>query len=240
MNGILDFTTKAERRTRTGLSQETKGIIMKRFIGLINITGAILMMATATLPTSFAFAADSGEKKGSADLSAKPADKTKATPVKGEAPDVKKSAKTEKAEVHKRGKVVRLKPAAYQTREKEAEPGERLTIKQVMELLKTTRNLSGKNLCGLRLIGLDLSKCNFKGADLSNANLERADLGEAILERANLSGANMKMTDLRVTGLKGARLERAVLDGAIWQDGTICAKGSIGSCRENPDRFGPN
>ena len=212
---------------------------MKRFIGLINFTGAILIMATATLPTSFAFAADSGEKKASVDLSAKPADKTKATPAKAEETGIKKNVKTEKTEVPKRSKVVRQKPA-HKFQENEPEPGERLTIKQVMEILKKTRDLSGKNLSGLRLIGFDLSKCNFKGSDLSNANLERADLGEAILERANLSGANMKMTDLRVTGLKGARLERVILDGAIWQDGTICAKGSIGSCRENPDRFGPN
>jgi hypothetical protein len=203
------------------------------------VASFILVTAAMVFSLTFASASDSGDKKGSADVSVKPSDKTKTTPAKGEEPAAKKDTKTEKSEKLKSSKAVRVKPA-HKARENEPEPGERLTIKQVLELLKTTKNLSGKNLSGLRLIGLDLSKCNFRGADLSNANLERADLEEAILERANLSGANMKMTDLRVTGLKGARLERAILDGAIWQDGTICAKNSIGSCRDLSERSGYN
>jgi len=196
----------------------------------------ILVTAALLFPLSFTNASECGDKKGSPDASAKPAEKAKSTPAKVDETVAKKDAKKEKSEIPKRSKAVRVKPARKNV-EIEPGPGERLTIKQVLELLKTTRDLSGKNLSGLRLIGLDLSKCNFRGADLSNANLERADMGEAILERANLSGANMKMTDLRVTGLKGAQLERAVLDGAIWQDGTICERGSIGSCRQHPDHF---
>ncbi len=124
-------------------------------------------------------------------------------------------------------------PGVGKIADPEPAPGERLSMRQVMELLKTTRNLAGKNLSNLRLIGLDLARCNLKGADLSNANLERANLEEANLELADLSNANMGMVDLRLTGLKGARLDRTILDGAIWPDGTICAKGSVGACREN-------
>jgi len=135
--------------------------------------------------------------------------------------------------MHERRKTAK-KGAVKGAGDQEAVPGARLTIKQVMELLKTTRNFSGKNMSGLQLTGFDLSRCIFKGADLRNANLERANLEEANLELADLDGANMTMTDLRLTGLKGARLERALLDGAFWLDGTICAKGSFGVCREDP------
>jgi len=114
----------------------------------------------------------------------------------------------------------------------ESLPGEKLTIKQVMEILKTTRDLSGKNLSGLQLVGINLSKCSLKGIDLNHANLERADLGESDLERADLTGANLKMSNLRLSGMTGAVVERAILDGAIWKDGMVCATGSIGQCRE--------
>ena len=111
-------------------------------------------------------------------------------------------------------------------------PGEKLTIKQVLNILKTTRDLSGKNLSGLKLVGINLGKCNLKGIDLKHADLERADLGESDLERADLTDANLKMSNLRQSGMKGAHLERAILDGAIWKDGMVCVPGSVGQCRE--------
>lgn len=114
----------------------------------------------------------------------------------------------------------------------ETKPGKKLSINQVMDILKTTRNLSGQNLSGLQLIGVNLSKCNLKGVDLSHANLERADLGESNLERADLTGTNLKMANLRLSGMNGTNLERAILDGAVWKDGMVCATGSIGECRE--------
>jgi Pentapeptide repeats (8 copies) len=114
----------------------------------------------------------------------------------------------------------------------ETAPGKRLSIEEVMALLRANRDLSGKNLSGVNLVGANLSKCNLKGVDLSNANLERADLSESDLERANLSGANLRMVSLKLSGMTGANLENAILDGAIWQDGRICGKGSTGMCRE--------
>lgn len=113
-----------------------------------------------------------------------------------------------------------------------ANPGEKLTVNQVLEVIKTTRNLSGKNLGGLQLVGVNLGRCNLKGADLSHANLERADLEESNLERADLSGANLRMATLRLSGMAGTNLERAILDGAVWKDGRVCAPGSVGHCRE--------
>jgi hypothetical protein len=114
-------------------------------------------------------------------------------------------------------------------------PGEKLTVKQVMEILNTTRNLSGKNLSGLNLVGVYLGKCNLKGADLNHANLERADFGDSNLERADLTGANLKMSNLRQSGMTAAKLDLAIFDGAIWKDGMLCSPGSIGQCKEYAD-----
>lgn len=116
-------------------------------------------------------------------------------------------------------------------------PGEKLTVSQVLATLKTSRNLSGKNMSGLQLVGMDLSKSNLKGSDLSHANLERADLGEANLDRANLTGANLKMVNLHLSGIPAANLDMAILDGAIWTDGKICAKASYGACRDSFQPF---
>ena len=116
--------------------------------------------------------------------------------------------------------------------EPELLPGQKLTIKQVLNILRTTRNLSGRNLSGLKLVGVDLSRCNLKGVDLNHADLEQADLGESSLERANLSGANLKMANLRLSGMTGVNLDNADLSGAIWKDGRVCAPASVGQCRD--------
>ncbi|HTP65044.1 MAG TPA: pentapeptide repeat-containing protein [Geobacteraceae bacterium] len=164
-------------------------------------------------------------------LPAKPSANNCGCPEPPKKPAVDKSTK----KVVHRSRALDPKNRAGKNGEHEPLPGERLTMSQVMKLLKTTRNFSGKNLSGLKLTGLDLSKCNFKGADLSGAELKRANFMEANLETADLSGADMEMTDLRLTGMKGARLENARLDGSIWPDKRICAKNSIGLCRESAE-----
>jgi hypothetical protein len=114
----------------------------------------------------------------------------------------------------------------------EPKPGEKLTFKLITEILKTTRNLAGRNMSGLNLVGLDLSGCSLEGADMRGANLERADMSESNLERVDLTGANLKMASFFLSALTAAKLDQAVLDGAIWIDKSICSKGSIGKCLE--------
>ena len=208
---------------------------MKYFASYFIVAGVVMATATAAFAAPLALSANDNIK-GTAVVPAKPTEKTAAAQ-----PPAEKSA-DKKSQVKERHKSRRAPGHASGEGRQKAEPapGERLSIKQVMVLLKTTRNFAGKNLSGLKLVAFDLTKCNLKGADLSNSNLERADLGESNLELADLSGANMKMTDLRLTGLKGVKLERANLDGSIWQDGTVCAKGSTGSCRERADQFSSN
>lgn len=145
------------------------------------------------------------------------------------------SAAIPESAVDASGVVIKLKKSKKRAPAPEPEPlpGQKLTLKQVSKTLKTTRNLSGRNLSGLKLVGIDMSKCNLKGADLNHANLERADLGESNLERANFTGANLKMANLRLSAMTGAKLDKADLSGAIWQDGKVCAPASIGQCRES-------
>lgn len=209
---------------------------MKHFHRLAKKAGFILVSSVTVFSLTLASATESGTNKAGAAPPPPPAEKVAATPEKVKEPIAKERAKNK---INRVRRVLRNIVAA-KIREAEPAPGARLTLRQVMDILKSTRDFSGKNLSGLHMVGFDLSRCNFKGADLSNANMERANLQEAILELADLSDANLTMTDLRITGLKGARLDHAALDGAIWQDGTTCAKNSIGSCREQGDRFVSN
>jgi len=117
----------------------------------------------------------------------------------------------------------------------ELKPGEKLSFKQITEILKSGRNLSGRNMSGLNLVGLDLSGCNLKGADMRGSDLERADMSNSNLERVDFTGANLKMASFFLSAMTAANLEQAVLDGAIWTDRSICQKGSIGTCLRNSE-----
>jgi len=180
----------------------------------------------ADLPSSGVWAADGAGGGASDPVTPALSDQVASTPQNAVGAVVPKKRKKKKS-LAKSKRARKTSPVIVETA-----PGKRLSMDEVMALLKTSKNLSGKNLSGINLMGVNLSKCNLKGVDLSNANLERADLGESDLERANLAGANLKMVSLKLSALTGANLENAILDGAIWQDGRICGKGSLGMCRE--------
>jgi hypothetical protein len=198
---------------------------MTIFRVVVVAAGIFGAVSVADIPSRAAQAAEGAIAAGDTATPAQ-ADQISPAPQKTVGAVVPKKRKKKKARA--RGKVLRkASPEASETA-----PGKRLSSVEVMALLRTSRDLSGKNLSGVNLVGVNLSKCNLKGVDLSNADLERADLGESDLERANLAGANLKMASLKLSGMIGANLENAILDGAIWQDGRICAKGSLGMCRE--------
>jgi uncharacterized protein YjbI with pentapeptide repeats len=95
------------------------------------------------------------------------------------------------------------------------------------------KSLRGKNFSGALmywafLADADLSDCNFDGADLRGANLRgallhRCSFRKADLGRDNLNGA----TDLQAADLAGAILNRAKLDGALYDSRTIFPKGFL-------------
>ena len=68
--------------------------------------------------------------------------------------------------------------------------------------------------------GCYLVEGRFSGIDLSNANLRGANLIGATFINATLKGAN----------LSGAKLAGANFSGALWTDGSVCLRGSIGGC----------
>lgn len=113
-------------------------------------------------------------------------------------------------------------------------------------------DLEGARIRNARLRDADLLNANLRGADLAYTDLAKADLGYGNLERADLKGATLTGADLTNADLAGADLSYAnlrdarlggavitgtLLSGAVWPDGTICGRGSVGECRA-PDSGG--
>ncbi len=198
--------------------------ILKMNVLIVTLMALMLQFETA-------LAADQVETKGIDKILAKPEEKKDQTPPKAESGGATECKEPEKTVVTSTGKP-KSRKSAKSKQPSEPLPDQQMTVRQVMEILKKSRNLAGRNLSGLSLVGLDLSNCDLRGANLRGVNLERANLSESVLERADLSGSNLRMTDLRNTGMRGARLDGARLDGAIWPDGIICGWGSTGTCLE--------
>jgi hypothetical protein len=200
-------------------------------MGIQRMQLLIVTLVAVMLQFGTALAADQAEIKGIDKILAKPEENKDQTPPKAESGAPKECKEPEKTIVTGTRKP-KSRKSAKTKQPSEPLPDQQMTIRQVMEILKKSRNLAGRNLSGLFLVGLDLSNCDLRGANLKGVNLERANLSESVLERADLTGSNLRMTDLRNTGLRGARLDGARLDGAIWPDGIICGRGSTGTCLE--------
>lgn len=106
-------------------------------------------------------------------------------------------------------------------------------------------DLTGARMKNMRLSRADFSAARLDGADLSYselavARLRDASLNEAVLMGASLRGADLtgaqlvgarlSYADLLGADLTGANLSAALLDNAIWTDGRVCARGSVGRC----------
>ncbi len=76
----------------------------------------------------------------------------------------------------------------------------------------------------------DLTRARITGADFRGARLIGADLQLAILRGTDLRGADLAYANLFRADLAGANLEGARLERAVWIDGSICRKGSVGQC----------
>jgi len=107
-----------------------------------------------------------------------------------------------------------------------------MEMKAVLDILGTTKDLSGRNLNCLDFTGYDLKGVNFSGASMVQTNCSRANLEETNLERTNLTDANLSRATLHLARLAATTLTNAKLDGALWTDRRPCAPGSIGACRD--------
>ncbi len=68
--------------------------------------------------------------------------------------------------------------------------------------------------------GCNFYRANFDGVNLTGANLQNTNLKYTKFRKATLYKANLTGADYR-----GANFE-----GALWIDGALCQKGSIGRC----------
>lgn len=100
--------------------------------------------------------------------------------------------------------------------------------------------LEGANLEGADLTGAKLGDADLTDAVLVNASLREANLRGAILKGAILKGAILKGADLRQTDLSQADLAGADMSGARVSNVSVCAKRSIGRCREERKNVNPN
>jgi hypothetical protein len=108
------------------------------------------------------------------------------------------------------------------------------------------QRMNGQNavLRAARLNAADLSFAMLDYADLSSADLaytllHGASLRGADLRGADLTNSDLSQSDLSFADLRGARLGAALLQGAslhnaLWFDGRICAKDSLGACAAAP------
>ena len=99
-------------------------------------------------------------------------------------------------------------------------------VPEDLDGLKETKKCPGCDLRGADLKGANLAGANLEGANLLGANLEGANL-----EGANLEDASCEKANLLKARLNGVKLEGANLEEAIWSDGKVCQKGSVGSCK---------
>lgn len=95
--------------------------------------------------------------------------------------------------------------------------------------------LAGANLAGAALPEADLAYADLTAADLTladlaNSRLVGATLRMAGLRHARLAGADLRFADLSGASLAGADLRGARLASAIWVDGRVCGRRSIGTC----------
>lgn len=94
----------------------------------------------------------------------------------------------------------------------------------------TNAVLVGANLQGADLAYADLSAADLTLVDAGRARLVGASLRKARLNHARLTGADLSFADLAGADLAGAELTATRLGHAIWSDGRVCSRDSIGVC----------
>jgi hypothetical protein len=90
--------------------------------------------------------------------------------------------------------------------------------------------LMNTNLNGANLAYADLHSSNLSYSQIQNTNLKGANLQNTDLSYADLSNSDLSYADLRQANLGGSKLDNVRFDHAIWIDGKVCAKQSMGQC----------
>src|SRR5215217_7424593 len=95
--------------------------------------------------------------------------------------------------------------------------------------LLTGANLQGAHLQGIDLIEADLSGSNLSGADLSKTFLTRADLHNADLSRGDLSGAVLFKANVHNSDLSNADLGSRVAPRSVFHGRTYLKRANLKS-----------
>ena len=109
--------------------------------------------------------------------------------------------------------------------------GEYESIRELLEKNKCVdidsiiTDLRGANLSGVNLEGANLGGVDLSGSDLENTNLRGADLRGVDLEYATLRASDLRDTNLTGVNLRGACLRNANLKGVDLR-GAACFKSS--------------
>jgi len=91
-------------------------------------------------------------------------------------------------------------------------------------------NLSLVDFSAADLAYADMSLSNLTGINLQKANLVGVDFQRSVLVGANLDGADAAYANFFNTDLSDISLTDTKLDKAVWNNGLICADGSMGEC----------
>jgi hypothetical protein len=93
-------------------------------------------------------------------------------------------------------------------------------------------NLSGSNFRGSDLMYAIMSGSDLSYAEFTDAKMKGIDLRHTTLTYADMSGADLSFANFRKANVGGVNFAGAILDNAIWIDGSTCLPGSVGVCRK--------
>jgi len=89
---------------------------------------------------------------------------------------------------------------------------------------------SGCDKRGMVLAGANLRRANLEHTNFQDADLSGADMRGAYMWSTYLWGANLRAANLQGANTRGAYFKESFLDSTIWEDGRVCAQGSVDAC----------
>lgn len=109
-------------------------------------------------------------------------------------------------------------------------PGADLTSAKMPNMKLAGSIFTGSQMVRADLSYTDLSVSNLRNVDFQNALMVGVNLQGSDLSDSNLSGADMTYADLSGANLDGVIFKNTRLGNAIWIDGNLCDRESVGRC----------
>lgn len=109
-------------------------------------------------------------------------------------------------------------------------PGATLASAYMPNVQLTRAHLGHADLRNVEASYANFAMADLRGATAVGANLMGANLRVAVLIDVDFSGANLAYADFSKAQIDRTKFTNAILDKAIWVDGTVCAARSLGTC----------